>query len=165
MLYIMYNPGGTNVEIKIMSVFGAFEYVMNHYAPYFFEEELLFKDSFAVISIQDAHSDGFGFEFKQSKYCKGVLTLKFDDVYKKVKNTTPFNKEMANQIIDFLDEYDGKVDTLLIHCYAGESRSRAVGAFAKYFIGEDNAELIEFGSPNLFVYELLMKEYKKRLSN
>ena len=151
------------MEIKVMSVFDAFDYVLNHYAPYGLEEESLFKDSFAIISIQDAQSNGFGFEFKQSKYCKGVLTLEFDDVYKKVSGTVSFNKDMANQIIDFLDEYDGKVDTLLIHCYAGQSRSRAVGAFAQYFIGEDNSELINYGSPNMMIYNTLMKEYKKRI--
>ena len=153
------------MEIKVISVFDAFDYVLNHYAPYGCEGDSLFKDSFATISIQDAQSNGFGFEFKQSKYCKGVLTLYFDDVYKKVKGTTPFNKDMANQIIDFLDEYDGKVDTLLIHCYAGQSRSRAVGAFAQYFIGEDNLDLINYGSPNMTVYKTLIKEYKKRISS
>ena len=151
------------MEIKVMSVFDAFDYVLNHYAPYDCEEDSLFKDSFATISIQDAQSNGFGFEFKESKYCKGVLTLEFDDVYKKVRGTVPFNKDMANQIIDFLDKYDGKVDTLLIHCYAGQSRSRAVGAFARYFIGEDNTELINYGSPNMMIYNTLMKEYKKRI--
>jgi len=151
------------MEIKVMSVFDAFDYVLNHYAPYGCEDNSLFKDSFAIISIQDAQSNGFGFEFKQSKYCKGVLTLEFDDVYKKVSGTVQFNKDMANQIIDFLDEYDGKVDTLLIHCYAGQSRSRAVGAFAQYFVGDDNSELINYGSPNMMVYDTLMKEHKKRI--
>ena len=150
------------MEIKVMSVFDAFDYVLNHYAPYGCEEDSLFKDSFAIISIQDAQSNGFGFEFTESKFCKGVLTLEFDDVYKKVRGTVPFNKDMANQIIDFLDEYDGKVDTLIIHCYAGQSRSRAVGAFAKHFIGDDNTKLIENGSINMFVYDMLMKEYNKR---
>ena len=151
------------MEIKVMSVFDAFDYVLNHYAPYGLEDDSLFKDSFAIISIQDAQSNGFGFKFTKSKYCKGVLTLYFDDVYKKVKGTTPFNKDMANQIIDFLDEYDGKVDTLLIHCYAGQSRSRAVGAFAQYFVGDNNSELINYGSPNMMIYDTLMKEHKKRI--
>ena len=150
------------MEIKVMSVFDAFDYVLNHYAPYGCEDDSLFKDSFAIISIQDAQSNGFGFEFTKSKYCKDVLTLEFDDVYKKVSGTVSFNKDMANQIIDFLEEYDGKVDTLIIHCYAGQSRSRAVGAFAKYFIGDDNTKLIENGSINMFVYDMLMKEYNKR---
>ena len=90
------------MEIKVMSVFDAFDYVLNHYTPYGCEDDSLFKDSFVIISIQDAQSNGFGFEFKQSKYCKGVLTLEFDDVYKKVRGTVPFNKDMANQIIDFV---------------------------------------------------------------
>ena len=151
------------MEIKVMSVFDAFDYVLNHYAPYGCEDDSLFKDSFAIISIQDAQSNGFGFKFAKSKYCKDVLTLEFDDVYKKVRGTVPFNKDMANQIIDFLNEYDGKVDTLLIHCYAGQSRSRAVGAFSQYFIGENNSELINYGSPNMMIYNTLMEEHKKRI--
>lgn len=60
-----------------MSIFDAFEYVLNYYSPYGREDELQCKDSYAVISIQD-----------------------------------------------------GKDDTLIIHCYAEKSRSRAVGVFA-----------------------------------
>jgi len=153
------------MNIEIMSVFDAFEYVMSHYAPYGCKEDLLFKDTYAVISIQDAQSNGFGFEFKESNYCKGVLTLRFDDVEKSSKGITAFDEEMANKIIDFIDKYDGKVDTFLCHCYAGQSRSRAVAAFVCFYIGVDNTELLEYGSPNSKVYRTLMKAYKKRIKH
>lgn len=150
------------MRVLIKSVEDAFEYVLDHYTPVGAEEYALRSDKYAIISIQDTNTKGFGFEFKENKFCKGVLTLYFDDIERKVKNATLFNKEMANQIIDFIDTYKNKVDTLVIHCYAGQSRSRAVGAFALHMLHKDNSELIEYGSPNLLIYNLLMKEYKKK---
>jgi len=151
------------MEIKIMSVYDAFEYVINHYAPFDNDDELLFKDNYVVISIQDARSNGFGFEFAKSKYCKDVLTLKFDDIFKKTKDYVLFDETMADSVIDFLEKWDGKVDTLLIHCYAGLSRSAAIGAFARYFIGIENTDSANIG--NATVYKTLMKQHKKRASN
>ena len=65
-------------------------------------------------------------------------------------------EDMARQIIDFIRQ-NRKVDTLLIHCYAGQSRSRAVGAFAVKMLGGDNSGYFTQGSPNMYVYDTLEK--------
>lgn len=59
-----------NVEDKVKrvivkSVFDAFEYVMAHYYPFGLDEMAERSDSYAVISIQDTHTDGFGFAFQK----------------------------------------------------------------------------------------------------
>lgn len=137
-------------------MFDAFEYVMQHYYPAGMEDMVEKADTYAVISIQDSHTDGFGITFSENQYCKAVLTLKFDDIIRPVDNAQLFTVEMAEQIIQFIRKYQ-YVDTLLIHCYAGQSRSRAVGAFAVWFLGGDNTVYFEKYNPNEYVYDTLMQ--------
>ena len=44
------------------------------------EEFVEHTDSYAVISIQDTHTKGFGIQFTKSNSCVDVLTLFFDDI-------------------------------------------------------------------------------------
>ena len=113
-------------RVLVKSVYSAFDYVMEHYYPEGLEANAERKDTYAVISIQDTHTGGFGLIFSESNFCKGVLTLYFDDIVKEVPGAVLFDDEMAEKIISFIIEHE-MVDTLLVHCYAGQSRSRAVG--------------------------------------
>ncbi|MBQ5702187.1 MAG: hypothetical protein IIV70_01220, partial [Peptococcaceae bacterium] len=123
-------------RILVRSVHEAFEYVMAHYYPFGQAEFAEKTDTYAVISIQDSHTGGFGFCFQENQYCKGVLTLQFDDIVKEVEGVVLFTKEQAEAILDFV-ELHRDADTLLIHCYAGQSRSKAVGAFLIKMFGKD----------------------------
>lgn len=146
-------------KLLVKSVFEAFEYVMDHYYPAGLEEMVARTDTYAVISIQDTHTDGFGITFSKNKYCKDVLTLKFDDIIRPVEGAQIFTEEMAEQIIRFIRKNKDDVDTLLIHCYAGQSRSRAVGAFVLWLFGGNNSEYFRKYDPNEYVYDMLMKVY------
>ncbi len=143
-------------KIQVKSVYDAFEYVMDHYYPFGLEEFAMRSDSYAVISIQDTHTQGFGFTFTQSSTCKRVLTLYFDDIIKEVPGAVLFDENMAGQIISFMKEC-GDVDTLLIHCYAGQSRSLAVGKF----IAETYGLPVQKGNFNQYVYAMLKETYFK----
>jgi len=143
-------------RVLVKSLDETYEYVMDHYFPAELEEFARRKDTYAIISIQDTHTEGFGLRFCESKCCKGVLTLLFDDVYKEVEGAVAFNRDMAEQIIAFIREHKA-VETLLVHCYAGQSRSRAVGAFAVKMLGGNNARYFQEGSPNMLVYDTLMQ--------
>ena len=103
---------------------------------------------------EDTHTGGFGVTFTPSQYCQDVLTLYFDDVIREVDGAVLFMDEMAKQIIDFIKK-NRKVETLLVHCYAGQSRSRAVGAFAVKMLGGDNSRYFSQGNPNMYVYDTL----------
>lgn len=75
--------------------------------------------------------------------CKNICKLEFDDItyyqekhnllysfYDEIKiqrELIHFNEEHAKQIIDFAQDVFDKNETLNIHCYAGRSRSQAVG--------------------------------------
>ena len=148
-------------RVLLRSVFDAFEYVMDHYYPFGMEALAQRKDSYAVISIQDSHTQGFGFEFTESVSCKGVLTLYFDDVIRPVEGLTPFSEADAEEILDFVAA-QRRTETLLVHCYAGESRSRAVAAFLVKLLGRDNSEFFRTGRPNELVYETLERVWQRR---
>jgi predicted protein tyrosine phosphatase len=149
-------------RILVRSVHEAFEYVMAHYYPFGQAEFAEKTDTYAVISIQDSHTGGFGFCFQENQYCKGVLTLQFDDIVKEVEGAVLFTKEQAEAILDFV-ELHRDADTLLIHCYAGQSRSKAVGAFLIKMFGKDNNRYFETGSPNMHVYQTMEKAWLQKL--
>lgn len=137
-------------KIIVCSVFSAFEYVMDHYYPYGCEELAQRKDRYAIISIQDSHTKGFGFQFVPNKYCQDVLTLIFDDVIRPVDGAVTFTDDMAEQIFEFV-ERNQSVDTLLIHCYAGQSRSMAVAKF----LAEVNKVPLNMENPTLTCNDLV----------
>ncbi|MFR0951123.1 MAG: hypothetical protein ACLSFT_11715, partial [Ruminococcus callidus] len=121
-------------RVLVKSVYDAFEYVMQHFYCFGQADMAERKDTYAVISIQDTHTQGFGFQFCENQFCKGVLTLYFDDIIREVDGAVLFTDEMADQIIAFVLAHRS-VETLLVHCYGGQSRSRAVGAFAVEMLG------------------------------
>ena len=132
-------------RILVKSLNEAFDFVMDHYYPAGCEEDAKRKDTYAVISIQDTHTGGFGVTFAENKFCKGVLTLYFDDVVKETKGAVLFDENMADSVIAFI---------------AGQSRSRAIGAFAKKMMGKSNqtyfsADKLWAGTPNEHVYNML----------
>ena len=147
-------------RVLLRSVFDAFEYVMAHYAPFGEEDMVEKRDTYAVISIQDSHTGGgFGFTFNKTAYCRDVLTLYFDDTVKPVPGAVLFGEAHASAIIDFINK-NRSVDTLLVHCYAGQSRSRAVAAFAVKMLGADNRAYFTGGVPNRHIYDTLCRVYE-----
>lgn len=149
-------------RVLVKSVYDAFDYVMQHYYPFGLEDFAEKSDTYAVISIQDTHTGGFGVTFKENRFCRGVLTLYFDDVEKEAEGAVLFSYEQAEQIVDFILEYK-YVDTLLVHCYGGQSRSRAVGAFAVKMLGGNNEKYFVTGNPNQVVYDRLEKAWNKKI--
>lgn len=149
-------------QVLLQSVFDAFDYVMEHYYPAGLRELVERSDTYAVISIQDTHTGGFGFTFAKNEFCKDVLTLYFDDITREVEGAVLFSDEMAGQIIDYIEK-NVEVDTLLVHCFAGQSRSRAVAAFAVQMLGGDNTNYLEEGGANMYVYDTLQVVWMERV--
>lgn len=153
-------------RILVKSVHGAFGYVMEHYYPFGMADEAAAQgaltDTYVVISIQDSHTDGFGVQFAKNQFCKGVLTLMFDDIVTEVDGAILFDDDMAESIIDFIGQHKASVDTLLVHCYAGQSRSRSVGAFAVDMLGGDNSRYFEKGTLNQYIYDVLENAWVRR---
>ena len=138
-------------DILVLSAREALHYVMSHFCEPGLTEYPERTDTYAAISIQDTISGGFGFELKENKYCKAVLTLYFDDIERPERGSKRMTPGQAKQIVDFINA-NRNVDTLLIHCFAGFSRSRAVGVFAREYLGIPPTDDKYF---NNHVYKLL----------
>ena len=146
-------------RILVKSVFDAFDYVMEHYYPAGLEEFAERTDRYAVISVQDSHTAGFGFRFCPSSTCTDVLTLFFDDIDRPVDGAVLFSEEQADEIISFI-ERNKDTETLLIHCYGGQSRSLAVGIFAAEMTGVGDENYFDNGrNPNPHVLGVLRNRY------
>jgi len=156
-------------KIVTMSCMQALEYVV-------FNRSHI--DNFGIISIQEVETNGNGFTFETSGCCKGVLNLRFSDVNPDMFKSEEdkkyldrqitlgsvklFDEEDAKKIKKFVDNMNarGDVQTLLIHCSAGVSRSPAVAAaICQYLFGNDG-DFFEKQVPNKFVYEKLLKYFK-----
>ncbi len=133
-------------QVLVKSLFDCFDYVADYRGT----------ESFAIISIQDVKKGGFGVEFVPTEHCKEVLTLQFDDAEVQTDHVTLFTEEQAMQIIKFIRRNRHRSDRLLVHCYAGQSRSMAVGAFAVKMLGGDNKRYFQVASPNQMVYQTLL---------
>lgn len=119
------------------------------------------EDNWAAISVS-SKSDMFP-ELDASKR-QGLLQLCFDDI--SFPHTIPkglklFNLELAREVVDFVNLHENNIETLLVHCEAGLSRSPAIAAAISEIFEIGSAEFyFEKYMPNILVYKILM-ELKK----
>lgn len=138
-------------KVITMSVYKCFNFVVDNPD----------KEPYIIISIQDTQNNGFGFTFNKSKYCVDVLTLYFDDIDRDTPGLKMFTSEQAAEIVNFVKQHE-KVAKIIVHCYAGESRSAAVAqAIAEEF---GAIQINKQPSPNRHVYNTLKKEFEKEKS-
>lgn len=94
--------------------------------------------------------------------CKAILKLIFSDIKPSYnhKDEILFNKNHAKQIISFVNNLK-EIDTLVIHCHAGVSRSGAVGVFLAKYLNVDYERFKKENKnifPNEYILDLLMEE-------
>ncbi len=99
-------------NVLIRSVHGALRYLGDHIGGTLEAEYPENYHTYAVISIQDLQEQ-YGFQFTESRYCQGVLTLCFDDIEEPWYGLWLMTAEQARQIIRFLDEYRTATDLLI----------------------------------------------------
>jgi len=145
-------------RILLKSVYDAFDYVMDHYFPAGVDKQTQQDDTYAIISIQDSIHGGFGFSFCENAFCKGVLTLYFDDIVMPVDGAVLFTEEDAKRIISFVQTHKD-VESLVVHCYAGQSRSRAVAAFCTKLLTGKDSKYLGKTNYNALVYDVLSRTW------
>lgn len=113
---------------------------------------------YVIISIQDT-PNGFGKTFEPTKNCIDVITLYFDDIISEESGYKLMTKEQAKKLALFIKKHKD-IDTFIVHCKFGQSRSVAIGlAIKEYYGGKvitDNKQV-----PNEHVYKLLTEELNK----
>lgn len=147
-------------SIEVMSYIQALQYVYNHSG----ERD---DKKYAIISIQEyTNGYGLGLEFKQGGNCLDALNIEFSDI----GPSTPLGihtenelkvmtKEDAVKIHNFVENLSEDVEKLIIHCYAGASRSVAVAAaISKVKFGDDRIYFKD-GCPNMHVYNMVLEAY------
>lgn len=116
-------------------------------------QEIEPNDNLAIISIRDK---GYSYNLKNHKY---MLILEFYDTdpnKHEITNQRLFNQFDLVMIKNFLSSLPVSVTKIVVHCYAGFSRSPAI---AKALSVKYGYNLIESGfptNPNKFVYDLIM---------
>lgn len=90
------------------------------------------KEKAALISINSCGQRPARITKTQENGVISVLRLFFDDV---VIGPNSFDEDHAESIIRFVDAWRDSADVLLVHCDAGVSRSAAVCAAAKRYLG------------------------------
>lgn len=109
--------------------------------------QLFNEQDFGLISIISYPTDVLlTFEFRSLKGIQRAphLTLCFNDMtlveFNAIKSAEVkkylylFSTNHANSIIDFINQYNEKLKTLIVHCDAGVSRSGAVGLWANRYL-------------------------------
>ena len=95
-----------------------------------------------------------------------VKTLVFDDIEwdnPTARELILFTELHAYEVIDFLFRHDQSKD-LIVHCYAGISRSGAIGNFARELFKYDYQEFMDDNSqivPNTHVGQVLRRVWQE----
>ena len=87
----------------------------------------------ALISITDIEDKDIHIPFHK---WENVTKLNFHDIDEKQEGMTLFNVQMARQIIKFVLGLPDNVNRIVVHCYAGISRSAAIVRFLQKFVYE-----------------------------
>lgn len=114
------------------------------------------KEKAALISINSCGQRPARITKTQENGVISVLRLFFDDV---VIGQNSFDEDHAESIIRFVDAWRDSADVLLVHCDAGVSRSAAVCAAAKRYLGVDDMDVFRSTQyePNHLVYTTIRK--------
>ena len=127
-----------------------------------------FADKFKIISINDPEDKLiFGEVYPRHR---NVLSLQFHDITPVNINNFQiineryvlFNEEDADRVIDFLTDCV-ETDNIIVHCFAGISRSGAIGTFAREMFNLDYERFKRMNPnilPNWYILKILTERYR-----
>ena len=129
-----------------------------HFFAQYYAEQVDPASNWAVISISDPTMRK---EVKLNPNWRYKLELDFHDIDTEFKGFTLFNTDMAKQIIDYVKDMISKdIDVIVVHCWAGQSRSKAVAKFISDYFGYLTTYPIKWDEPyNKHVYNILQETY------
>lgn len=122
------------------------------------------KENKLVISINDFVDGPLHALELNSHLFEHIVTQCFDDVSRPREGYTLISDEQAAEIADAVFKYKDKVDEIIIHCYAGISRSAAIAAAISKYLTGDNTEYFNYRkyTPNPLVYRKVLSALKER---
>lgn len=115
----------------------------------------------AVISITDPESSDPN--LRLNDYCVGILRLKFHDTEESTvrdgKLLVPMSKEQAQSIVEFVVKNAKSVDSIVVHCEAGLSRSAGVAAALSLILRGTDKEFFLTYIPSMHCYRMVLDAF------
>jgi predicted protein tyrosine phosphatase len=124
-------------------------------------ERYISHKPYAIISITDCNIEKQP-TFMQSQFLMGILRMEFDDVDTHTEGYTLFNSKQALQILDFVESIKDDIEILVVHCWAGISRSAGVAAAIDDLYIESDKRWFTVKSPNYHVYRTIHNAHRFR---
>jgi len=124
------------------------------------------EKSKVIISISDPDKERASF-CRDNKSIKAKLYLFFYDIDKKTedifKGYEMMSQTDANKIVDFVCNWQDKVDEIWVNCEAGISRSAGIAAAITEHFGMDSSVIFDDTrySPNMYCYRLTKNAFEK----
>lgn len=122
---------------------------------------VLVRGSYVVITIADPEMARAA--VKRQSGLLDVLSLHFHDAEPwsgNPSNIRLMDEHDARAIYDFVKEWKGKADALVVNCVAGMSRSPAVAIGICQAMGWDCQDIIEDSQPNAYVLDLVFDIFR-----
>ena len=120
------------------------------------------SESSVIISISNSDEPSLPpFSKMQGNGIKKTLCLFFDDVELNDEKYRPIDDDDAKKIVEFVKRWKNKVDTIIVHCSAGQSRSAGVmAAISKWMTGSDMWVFDHsYYKPNMSCYRTVLNEF------
>jgi hypothetical protein len=117
-------------------------------------------EDYIIISVNDYDYKPANFD-RQNNKIKAVLKLYFNDIEFQTERGIMMSEQDAERIRMFVDTWKDKVSNIVVHCFAGISRSAGVAcAVSKYLNGSDY-DIWNSGKyyPNSHCYKLTCKAF------
>jgi len=122
------------------------------------------KKTHAYISIYGTEYDEIPAPRVNHAIWMDGIQLQFDDIEKDIKglNLKKISKEQANQIVQFIIKLHNLPEEifLVIHCYAGISRSAGIGKFTNDILKLNLSNYENLDIFNSFVYSMLKDSWE-----
>ncbi len=122
------------------------------------EAAIRVRTAYAVISIHDPEKPKP--RVRRQAGLRGVLYLAFHDAEPSVQMRLPehvvlISAKHCKQIWAFAREYAAQVETIVVQCEQGMSRSPAIAAALSETYGKGSATFFKNHQPNHYVYQLM----------
>ena len=116
------------------------------------------RTAYVVISITDPGSTPA--RIQRPAGFRDVLRLQFHDavpvtIFKMPPDIVLMNEDHAKSIWRFVKQWQEKVETIVVHCEQGMSRSPAVAAAICNVLDGDGSQFFQEYMPNRYVYDLM----------
>lgn len=121
------------------------------------EKGINWTNPHVIISITDLPSDPA--EIPDNPACLAILRMSFPDrdTFSKNGPNDLFSKEQARTIWNFVFKHKGSINSIMVHCTMGVSRSPGVAAALSNIINGDDMDYFKRFTPNRYVYRMLLE--------